>query len=232
MKIDLCLACNHTIEIAPDLIFFLKEQQTLLNVLFYFLQKEIKLLHQMSTGSLADFLHRNCNTFSPSDILLMWKPQEWEQNKKEGYNFATIVPVGIVAVNLQFNKSDHIASLHDQIALMRLSLQFLPKTKVTLNQIRQCDITWIPCCRVTNVKRDLHEKFKMVSSFLQNFCVIPMISQKMKMGQTFIRCPGTKLANFIFYEVCMSCSKRKLFRKKVFHHVRIRKKQPGWPLVD
>ena len=122
MKIDLCLACNHTIEIAPDLIFFLKEQQTLLNVLFYFLQKEIKLLHQMSTGSLADFLHQNCNTFSPSDILLMWKPQEWEQNKKEGYNFATIVPVVIVAVNLQFNKSDHIASLHDQIALMRLSL--------------------------------------------------------------------------------------------------------------
>ena len=71
----------------------------------------------MSTGSLADFLHQNCNTFTPSDILLMWKPQEWEQNKKEGYNFATIVPVGIVAVNLQFNKSDHIASLHDQNCL-------------------------------------------------------------------------------------------------------------------
>ena len=129
----------------------------------------------MSTGSLADFLHQNCNTFSPSDILLMWKPQEWEQNKKEGYNFATIVPVGIVAVNLQFNKSDHIASLHDQNCLDAAISLIFAKTKVTLNQIRQCDITWIPCCRVTNVKRDLHEVFKMVFSLFQNFCGILMI---------------------------------------------------------
>ena len=63
MKIDLCLACNHTIEIAPDLIFSWKSSKLFWMFFFTFFKKRLNFCTKCQQGLLQTFCTKIATLF-------------------------------------------------------------------------------------------------------------------------------------------------------------------------